>query len=207
MDLEHIHGLPARRFALVFASNVLEHLADVSAFLRAAWRLLAAEGSLLVAVPPITGADARAVDLKNPYHLNSWSPTQWHHVLGLYFGAIDCYRHGTAALIGGRQPLSPAVDESDFVFEPIPLADFYRLPTIGAVFVARQPRPANDLPAFGALVPFVDQSFSRPLSRVQLLSCRLRAELRAELRRAVRAALPSTWSDYLARQYRRLRAH
>src|SRR5574341_608650 len=93
MDLQNISGFPAHSFDFVFSSNVLEHIPDVRAFLRVICRLIKSDGVLVIAVPPITNAELRAADLENPYHLNIWSPRQWHNVLNQYFSEVQLYRH------------------------------------------------------------------------------------------------------------------
>lgn len=166
MDVERIKGFPARSFDLIFSSNVLEHVADVPAFLRAAWRLMKSDGILLVVVPPIIGPKPRAIDQANPYHLNSWSPHQWHFALRHFWTSIDCYRHSfersDVTLDFGNSPEDVVISEADFAFQPVELEQIYRLPTFSAVFLARQPRPARELPRRGAPVAIIDNSVSRP---------------------------------------------
>jgi SAM-dependent methyltransferase len=202
MDLHRVTGFPARHFDLLFSSNVLEHLADVPTFLRAACRLLRRDGSAVVAVPPITTEQARAEDLANPYHLNSWSPRQWHRVLRAFFEDVQCYRMGSASLIAGTGPGEPAISEGDFVFEAIALDDFYRLPTIGAIFAAHRPRAEEDVPPLGSPVTFVDRSFTRPHSFLRVAAFRARV-LQGPLKRLARAVLPAAWTCWLKRRLRR----
>lgn len=166
MDVERIKGFPARSFDLIFSSNVLEHVADVSAFLRAARRLMKPGGSLLVVVPPIIGPIPRAIDLANPYHVNSWSPHQWHFVLRQYWAKIECYRHSfersEVKLDFGNHPRDVVISEADFGFHLLELEQLYRVPTLSVVFLARQPRPARELPRRGAPLVMIDNSVSRP---------------------------------------------
>jgi hypothetical protein len=116
-------------------------------------------------VPPITTEEARAADLANKYHLNSWSPRQWHHVLGQFFGDIRCYQHyfdkPGVTLNFANHPSEVVIRESDFRFTRITLEEMYRVPTYSAVFVVRRPRPLSKLPAASSSLTFVDNSFTR----------------------------------------------
>jgi 2-polyprenyl-3-methyl-5-hydroxy-6-metoxy-1,4-benzoquinol methylase len=165
MDLQQISGCPTQQFDLVVSSNVLEHLPDVAAFLRAVWRLVRPEGALLVAVPPVTSDADRAANLANPYHLNIWTPRQWHHAISEFFGHIESYRHTVARpdtkLDFGNSPEQSVISEKDFAFEAVPLERFFEEPTLTVVFVARAPRPANELPPSGDTLEFVDDSYTR----------------------------------------------
>ncbi len=164
MDLAEISGFPYRHFDVIFSSNVLEHVPDVPAFFRVASELLKTDGALIVAVPPITTDGAWAENIANVYHLNIWTPDQWHHVLNQYFAEIQPYRHGFnkpgVPLDFANTPERTVITEEDFFFDPVPLEHFYREPTTTAVFLARRPRaelPPRDLP-----LSFVDRSFTRP---------------------------------------------
>lgn len=167
MDLAQITGFPDQHFDLIFSSNALEHLHDVPAFLRSAWRLLKPDGVLIIAVPPITNAYERSLNIANPYHLNIWSPRQWHHTLATYFASIQGYAHGFrqpgVVLDFGRDTEHPNIDQSAFVFAARPLEELAATPTITSVFVARAPCPAADLPPPAAPLSFVDDSFTSAL--------------------------------------------
>lgn len=194
MDLEKIAGFAGQPFDLVFTSNVLEHLFDVPAFFRAAWQLLKPEGTIVVAVPPITNDPLKLANLANLYHLNIWSPRQWHHVLQQFFADVQCYRHGFEkpgiALDFGDTPAQSMVKEEDFLFERIALEEFYTRGTCTALFVARQPRAADEVPAAGSPLTFVDDSFTR-------LTIYFAPRL-------VRAAAPATWwQRWAARWWKR----
>jgi SAM-dependent methyltransferase len=169
MDLGKISGFPSRYFDLVFSSNALEHIEDVPAFFRAAWRLLKPTGALVIAVPPIINEQVRAADLANRYHLNSWSPRQWNFVLGQYFTEVQCYRHWFekpgVTLNFTNHPSETVIGPHDFTFEPIAVADLYNVHTIGAIFMARRPRAEAELPPPNSPVTFIDNSFSRPPAR------------------------------------------
>lgn len=166
MDLQGISELPEQEFDVIFSSNVLEHVPDVSAFLHVAWKLVKPEGVLIVAVPPLVDEASRKADLGNPYHLNSWSPRQWYHALNLFFADIQSYRHGferpDVVLDFGNTPEQTTIDEKDFLFEPVSVEQLYHVHTLTAIFTARKPRPGSQVPVLGTPMSFVDESFTRP---------------------------------------------
>lgn len=165
MDLEKITGFRDRQFDLVFSSNALEHLLDVPAFFRSAWRLLKPDGALVVAVPPILNDWQKLANLANLYHLNIWSPRQWHHVVSRYFADVEYYHHGFdkpgIALDFNDTPEQTQVTERDFLFKRIALEDYATCGTCTVIFVARRPRAAGEVPPPGSPPTFVDDSFTR----------------------------------------------
>jgi SAM-dependent methyltransferase len=165
MDLQQFSGLNDR-FDLIFSSNALEHVPDVSAFFHSAWQLLKPDGVMIVAVPPVIDEASRNANLANPYHLNIWSPRQWYYVLNLYFAEIQPYRHGfekpDVILDFSNTPDQTVVNEKDFIFEPIPPEQFFHIHTLTVMFVVRKPRPEHELPLNGNPASFVDDSFTRP---------------------------------------------
>lgn len=166
MSLENISGFPQRSCDLIFSSNTLEHIADVSAFFRAAWRLLKPEGVLLISVPPITRDVDWAENIANRYHLNIWTPRQWEYMLNQYFNEITPYWHGFnkpgVPLDFHNTPEQTVIDEQDFVFKPIELDEYYHNLTLGVLFVARNTRRKRELPSPRRPMVFVDGSFTRP---------------------------------------------
>jgi hypothetical protein len=144
-------------------SNVLEHVADVPAFLSAAATLLKADGVLIVAVPPIVSAPLREQNLANPYHLNIWSPQQWAHVLDGYFGEVETFQHWYdkpgVELNLVNSPHETVLCEQDFYFREATPERLYDVPTLTAVFTARAARAAARWPTAPS---YVDDSFSRP---------------------------------------------
>jgi SAM-dependent methyltransferase len=164
MDLGGITGLAHHSFDTIFTSNTLEHVADLRGFFRSAWLLLKAEGTLIVAVPPITNDYLRAANVANPFHLHIWSPWQWYHTLGQYFGGVECYGHylgSPGVLLDFNRPQTRAVPSEEWVFEQATLDQLAAQPTLTALFVARRPVPESTLPAADEMTQFVDGSFSR----------------------------------------------
>ncbi|MEO8082497.1 MAG: class I SAM-dependent methyltransferase [Ardenticatenales bacterium] len=213
-DLAHIDDVPAPDggWDVVVSSNALEHVWGVDGFLRGVWSRLAPDGTLVVAVPGVFDAASRVLQMANPYHLNIWSPEQWAHAIGLWFAEVTPYRHWLAR---ADMVFDPAVDaaavgltEADFHFAPLGPTE-RRAPTLTHVFVATRPRPAADVPAAGAPLPFIDRSFSRrpprltplppdearanvpaavrrlPAKAIRMLRARGVAALLAEIRRSV----------------------
>ncbi len=171
MDLQAMSGFAPHSFDLIFTSNTLEHLPNVRLFLQQAHHLLKPDGVIIVAVPPIVNEEARQANLANPYHLNIWSPRQWHHTLQQFFTQVDSYRHHFAPAMD-RPGLvfnvfdTPAetIPVEGFCFLPIELAELNVIGAITAVFVAQKPRSLAQLPIIQELQHFVDHSFSRPLA-------------------------------------------
>ncbi len=164
-DLRHLADLPTGAFDLVFSSNTLEHVPDVPAFFHEAWRLLARGGTLVIAVPPIVFDRDWQANTRNPYHLNIWTPRQWHGVMGQYFGVVQTFRHGFSkpgvTLDFGHEPGECRLDENDFDFEPVAVGEFYRSPAITVVLVGTMPRAASELPDPASPITLVEGSFSR----------------------------------------------
>lgn len=163
MGAERVQDLSPRRFDLIFTSNTLEHLAEAPAFVRGAWQLLAPQGTLVVAVPPITDDRLLYLNLINPYHVNLWSPRQWSFVLGQFFEEVCPHLHGFERIGADLGPeLKVPLSADSFVIEPGTIEDMYQKFTLTAILVARRPRAEGDLPEPGAPLSFVDDSFTRP---------------------------------------------
>jgi SAM-dependent methyltransferase len=163
MDIARLQDLLPRRFDLIFSSNTLEHVADARAFVRGAWHLLAPEGTLVVAVPPITDDRLLYLNLINPYHVNLWSPRQWSFALGQFFEEVCPYLHGVERIGADLGPeLKEPLSAASFVIEPGTLEEMYQKFTLTAILVARGPRSESVLPAADAPLTFVDDSFTRP---------------------------------------------
>ncbi len=159
--------LPPASFDLIYSSNVLEHVPDVWAFLRAAHAALRPEGRLFIAVPPIVNESLEYQNLINPYHVNVWSPRQWQAVIGQFFEQVQPYRHADrlsdaerAAAIAGQHN-----DLAQFDLLPAAPDDLYTLPSITAVFTAQAPRASQQLPAPGLRV-YLPGSYTRPEGRI-----------------------------------------
>jgi|tagenome__1003787_1003787.scaffolds.fasta_scaffold20832940_2 2-polyprenyl-3-methyl-5-hydroxy-6-metoxy-1,4-benzoquinol methylase len=163
-------AFPPSTLDFVFTSNTLEHVADIPRFLRAAHRSMKPTGTMLVAVPPITDERLVYLNVINRYHLNIWSPRQWHAVLGEFFGRVDPFvhlisdraaQHLTAPATG-----SDGLSADDFMIRAATLEEFYKSPTLTAIFVAAAPRTNDALPDASKPLAFMDDSFSRPLGYI-----------------------------------------
>ena len=166
MNIERLEHLEDGTWDLIVCSNVLEHVPHVGRFLRRVGALLKPNGVFLLAVPPIINDALRAQNLANPYHLNIWSPRQWRHALGRYFGDVQAFQHWYekpgVELNLINSPADTVITEDDFVFHPVTVDQLYELPTITAVFTACRPVPADTVAAHGPDLDFVDDSFTRP---------------------------------------------
>jgi 2-polyprenyl-3-methyl-5-hydroxy-6-metoxy-1,4-benzoquinol methylase/uncharacterized protein YbaR (Trm112 family) len=160
--LEDAGRLERGAWDVVVCSNVLEHVANAERFLAGVCGLVRADGTLVLAVPPIVNESLRAQNLANPYHLNIWTPRQWLHVLERFFADVQPLQHWYdkpgVELNLVNSPAETVVTPADFVFKPVPVGALYVEPTITAVFVARRPRTSRPAGPAG----FVDDSFTRP---------------------------------------------
>ena len=93
MDLQQVKIAGHARFDVIFSSNVLEHVADVDSFLKAATRLMTPNGVFVLAVPAIVSAEALEGNLENPYHINNITPPAWLTKMRRYFVKAQGYRH------------------------------------------------------------------------------------------------------------------
>jgi 2-polyprenyl-3-methyl-5-hydroxy-6-metoxy-1,4-benzoquinol methylase len=168
MDLQRIEGIKHHQFDVIFSSNVLEHLPNVSGFLHSACELIKKDGIFIMAVPPITNNIERIANLSIEDHLNIWSPKQWHHALQQYFNKIDCYIHNLekaeVTLNLDNSPEETRINERDFSFRKISIDDFGEKNLgLTAIFLASQPVIIENNLSPEKTLSFVDQSFSRNL--------------------------------------------
>jgi len=168
MDLQKIEGIKPHQFDVIFSSNVLEHLPNVTAFLHSACELIKTDGIFIVAVPPITKNIERIANLSIEDHLNIWSPKQWHHALRQYFNKIECYTHNLekpgVTLNLDNNPEETKINERDFSFHAISIDDFgCKNHGLTAIFLASQPVKSENILPPEKILSFVDQSFSRNL--------------------------------------------
>ncbi len=163
-------------FDLVFSSNVLEHVPDVCTFLQQVVSAMKPGATMVLAVPPILNIVAQADNLSNLYHLNIWSPRQWHHILSKYFGTIAYYEHHPRPGLlpdFANLPEETTISEDDFEFIECPLAMIDRAPTMTAVFLLGKPH--RDPPPAADALTFIDQSYT--LAPDDLLQRKNRADM------------------------------
>lgn len=161
MSLDYIRGYEESTFDFIFSSNVLEHVPNVGTFLAKAGKLLKPNGTLYIAVPPVVDEVSRKNNLDNIYHLNIWTPRQWYQVLSIFFEEIDCishrFSHPSINLDFNNTPEDTKIDEKSFTFEKVSLDDFYSLPPLTVIFIAKKPTGKEIVSGF----PFVEGSFTR----------------------------------------------
>ncbi len=136
-----------RVFDTVFSSNVFEHVANVEGLAAECARVVKADGTVIVAVPPIASASALESDMRNVFHVHHLPPSAWHAKLSRFFADIQCHGHSGIGRwadakvqndeIYAERPTT--VRETDFEFPKISLADM-AAQQITAVFVCRGPR-------------------------------------------------------------------
>jgi SAM-dependent methyltransferase len=127
-------------FDLVMASNALEHLDDVGAFLDGAVAALRPGGLLLVAVPPIYGAADAAVHAGIHYHRSNHTVDEWHALLAARRLEVQPFVHRcvAAAPPDVRSPRRSRLTPADFTFDEVPAAELATTLSITAVFVGRR---------------------------------------------------------------------
>jgi 2-polyprenyl-3-methyl-5-hydroxy-6-metoxy-1,4-benzoquinol methylase len=170
LPAKDLSALAPGSFDFVFTSNALEHIPDVSRVIRAARRLLTPAGRMLAAVPPITNDHLLYLNLVNRYHLNLWSPRQWQSAIETCFERCTPVLHGVRTIGGEPRPEDrepgAAIDELSFVFAEAAIDDFYRLPTLTAIFIADRPRSDDLAPRDDDPTRYVDESFSRSTGEI-----------------------------------------
>ena len=166
MDLQNITGFTPHNFDVIFSSNALEHVPEVTKFFESAWKLIKNNGTLIIAVPPVVDELSKQGNIINPYHLNIWTPRQWYAVLSHYFDDVQCYRHSfshtTINLDFANTPENTIVTERDFYFEPISVDEFYKKHTLTVIFVAHKPKVESAISPKSSTLKFIDESFTRP---------------------------------------------
>lgn len=125
-------------FGLIIASNVLEHLHDVTPALDALRRMLEPGGRIVIAVPPIFDDASLRENEAIPYHRSNYRIERWLEMLDARFGSVACYRldvrPGVSPDFG--DPFPSRLSPGDFLYEPIPREALLARPTISAIFVA-----------------------------------------------------------------------
>ena len=124
------------QFDLILASNVLEHLHDVTLALDAMRDL--ARGRVIIAVPPIVDQASLRANEAIPYHRSNHMVGRWIELLGERFARVEAYRHfpreGVAPDFG--DPFPSRLKPEDFLFEKVDAQDLLTRPTLTALFVA-----------------------------------------------------------------------
>lgn len=133
-DAEH---LPPNlgTFDLIVASNVLEHVHEVTRVLDRLQDLLAPGGRLVVAVPPIQDELSLRANEAIPYHRSNFYVSRWTEMLAARFGGVTSYRHSwrEGVMPDFEDPFRSRLTPDDFLFEE---GDLMAQPTLTALFVA-----------------------------------------------------------------------
>ncbi len=136
-DCERLALAPAS-LDLVVASNVIEHLERPGAFLSAIRAALAPGGRFLLAVPPITTAEALADNEGIHYHRSNLTVDGWIAAVDGAGWRRELVAHrfrGGKALPDFASPFPSALLEENFLFEPSSRDDVYARVPYTAVFV------------------------------------------------------------------------
>jgi SAM-dependent methyltransferase len=158
-------SFPDNSFDVIYTSNVLEHVADVHAFIDRARKVLRPDGTMIVAVPPIINDECDFMNVLNPYHLNIWTPTQWAYSLGHYFEEVSPFIHGIEKIPGEWKPehlqLPCPLREDNFPIVAGTVEQMYQ-GTLTAIYVVRRARPDSALASESVRRRLIDGSYSRP---------------------------------------------
>lgn len=126
-------------FDVVVSSNALEHLAEPAAFISTLRRIVRANGTAIVAVPPIITAADHATHADIPYHRSNLTVREWHSLFAAE-GAVQCYLHRAANVQPDfSSPRASRLSADDFAFDAVDLERFFHAPAITAVFVLKLP--------------------------------------------------------------------
>jgi SAM-dependent methyltransferase len=126
---------------LVFSSNMLEHLNDPSAFLRSICDALRTGGTAIIAIPPITTAEALQHHHGIHYHRSNFSLSEWAGLLGQFPWSVALHLHrfvGTGRPPDFSSPFPSHLTVNDFLCKEGSLEEAYRQCPITAVFVTRR---------------------------------------------------------------------
>jgi SAM-dependent methyltransferase len=149
-------------FEVVFSSNVFEHVACIDELIAECARVVTAQGTVIVAVPPVTAAWIAENDMRNHHHVHHLPPSAWHAKLSRFFGNIECHAHHGAGKWAefteqraeiGRAEHEVTIRETDFAFPVVTIERLNTWQCITAIFVCRAPRAAALPPALAERMP------------------------------------------------------
>lgn len=126
---------------LVFSSNVLEHLEEPEAFLGAAFAALRPGGRALLAVPPITTAEALGDNQGIHYHRSNLFLSEWHALLSTLPWSLTLFAHRPPEALPAPDfgsPFPSTLRPGDFRFEPSTLEEAHARVPLTAVFLAEK---------------------------------------------------------------------
>jgi len=144
MDCENI-SYHQKFVDVIFSSNMIEHLENYHAFLKAIKDVLMDDGILILATPPLYGGEPVE---DNPFHHTNLTVGEWIDILSGYFTNIETYGHffmtgkknkngGPYVLDFANAPEDCTISEKDFYFEKVTASSYrMRTETLTALFVA-----------------------------------------------------------------------
>ncbi|MBF0320918.1 MAG: class I SAM-dependent methyltransferase [Nitrospirae bacterium] len=166
MDIQNISGFEEHSIDFIVCSNVLEHIPNPWLSLHSFAKILKPDGVFLLAVPPITDDGLKMRNLAIPYHLNIWTPRQWHYAVGCFFEDVQRYRHWfrdeDVRQKFGIGSTRASCNETDFVFEQVQLQETNPItPTMTLILTARSPIEAIRNSDISQKLSLIDGSFTR----------------------------------------------
>jgi SAM-dependent methyltransferase len=133
-------ALPGSSLDLVVSSNMIEHLEKPERFLGALRATLAPGGRAILAMPPITTAEALEENSAIHYHRSNQTVDGWigHFEAAGWRWELVAHRFRKAApRLDFASPFPSKLSEEDFVFDPSSRDDVYARTPYTAVFVLR----------------------------------------------------------------------
>ena len=137
-DIERL-DLPPDSFDLVVASNAAEHLHDPARFVRGMREVLSADGTLIVAVPPIYTSHDRDVHGAIHYHRSNLTIDEWVAAFERGGFAVQCVAHRARPGVAPdfASPFPSELTRGDFEFAETDRDGLYAEPCITAIFRLR----------------------------------------------------------------------
>lgn len=149
-DLNQPLPLGDRSVDVVFSSNVFEHIGRVDVLAAETARVVAPQGVVIVAVPPVTSAAVLEADMHNQFHVHHIPPSAWEAKLLRFFADVRCHAHRGRGVFASKAreqeeialpPDRVSIRETDFEFPETTGPALDRdAETITAIFVCRAPR-------------------------------------------------------------------
>ncbi|HEY9275413.1 class I SAM-dependent methyltransferase [Achromobacter sp.] len=139
-------GLPteAKKFDVVFSSNVFEHVAQIDTLIAGCTRVLKDGGVAIIAVPPVITEYVLERDIRNHFHVHHIPPSAWHAKLSRFFESVVYHRHLGAGEYSSdkreqEQINLPAdqvtIRETDFEFPQCDVSEMDRMSCITSIYV------------------------------------------------------------------------
>lgn len=126
-----------RRFGVIAASNMLEHLTHPEKFLERAVSALEPTGKFLFAIPAIVDESSFRQNQEIPYHRSNFFVDEWLELfrkLGFEVRLFAQSYGPGADLLDFGSPFPSSIRDEDFLFSPISRDSLYSSPCLGAIY-------------------------------------------------------------------------